>query len=57
VYAEGADPFASNAEFASSQDEFDVWFRSQLRELFPPEVDFDQPVPGVTEIFDSAALG
>jgi hypothetical protein len=56
VYIEGADPFDSNARFAASDDPFNVWFRGELANLFPPEIDFGQPVPGVTEIFDSEQL-
>jgi len=56
VYLEGEDPFAANVKFASSADPFDVWFKAELAKLFPPLIDFSQPVPGVTEIFDSARL-
>ena len=56
VYLEGEDPFAGNARFAASDDPFDVWFRGELAKLFPPEIDFGKPVPGVTEIFDSVQL-
>ena len=56
AYLEGADPFAANARFAASTDPFDVWFRGELAELFPPEIDFGKPVQGVTEIFDSTSL-
>jgi hypothetical protein len=57
VYAEGEDAVEGNARFAASQEPFDVWFKGELRTLFPPEVDFGQPVPGVVEIFDSATIG
>lgn len=56
VYIEGDDPFASNVDFAASDDPFDVWFKGELAELFPPAIDFGQPVPGVRELFDSADL-
>ena len=56
VYLEGTDPFEGNRTFAASTDPFDVRFKEELRVLFPPFIDFDQPVPGVTEIFDSQAL-
>jgi hypothetical protein len=56
VYLEGDDPFAGNMAFAASGNPFDVWFRAELAKLFPPFIDFSQPVPGVTEIFDSAPL-
>jgi hypothetical protein len=53
VYVEGEDPWAGNRAFAASDDPFDVWFKAQLRALFPPFIDFSKPVEGVTEIFDS----
>ena len=56
VYLEGTDPFEGNRTFAASTDPFDVRFKEELRVLFPPFIDFNQPVPGVTEIFDSQAL-
>jgi hypothetical protein len=30
-----------------------VWFKGECANVFPPEVDFNQPVPPVTPIFDS----
>jgi hypothetical protein len=56
VYLEGADPFEANRSVAASTEPFDVAFKNELRVLFPPFVDFSQPVTGVTEIFDSQAL-
>jgi hypothetical protein len=56
VYLEGMDPHAANADFARSTEPFDVEFRQELATLFPPFIDFDQPVTGVTEIFDSRTL-
>jgi hypothetical protein len=56
VYLEGKDPEAGNAKFAASEDPFDAWFRAELGKLIPPFVDFSKPVPGVSEIFDSAAV-
>ena len=56
VYLEGADPWDANARFAASTSPFDVWFKEQLARIFPPFVDFSQPVQGITEIFDSEAL-
>jgi hypothetical protein len=56
VYLEGDDPFAGNAALAASDDPFDVWFKAELAKLFPPFIDFSQPITGVTEIFDSTAL-
>ncbi|HLZ08886.1 MAG TPA: hypothetical protein VKT80_09885, partial [Chloroflexota bacterium] len=56
VYLEGKDPVAGNVKFAASTSEFDVWFKRQLSEIFPPFIDFSKPVPGVEEIFDSQTL-
>jgi hypothetical protein len=56
VYLEGVDPFESNRKFSASPEPFDVRFREELKILFPPFIDFDQPMQGVTEIFDSRAL-
>jgi hypothetical protein len=56
VYLEGTDPFEANHTFAASIEPFDVAFKQELSTLFPPFVDFNQPVLGVTEIFDSHAL-
>jgi hypothetical protein len=52
VYLEGDDPVEANRRFAASARPFDVWFKEQLATLFPPEIDFGQPVPGVQQIFD-----
>ena len=56
VYLEGADPAGSNRSFAASDAPFDVWFRGQLSTLFPPQIDFSQPVPPVQELFDSETM-
>lgn len=56
IYVEGMDPFASNRTFAASTEPFDVAFKQELSTLFPPFIDFSQPIEGVTEIFDSLAL-
>jgi hypothetical protein len=56
VYLEGEDPFQGNRTFAASTKPFDVRFKDELRTLTPPSIDFSQPVPGVTEIFDSTTL-
>lgn len=53
IYAEGDDPYQANKEFAASDLPFDVWYKDQLKTLFPPQVDFSQPVPPAIEIFDS----
>ena len=56
VYVEGTDPFEGNRTFTASTEPFDVAFKQELSTLFPPFIDFNEPVPGVTEIFDSRAL-
>jgi hypothetical protein len=56
VYLEGNDPWEGNRGFAASTSPFDTWFKDQCKKIFPPFVDFSQPVQGVQEIFDSEAL-
>jgi hypothetical protein len=56
VYLEGTDPWEGNRRFAASTTAFDRQFKEELRKLFPPFIDFDQPVPGVEEIFDSETV-
>jgi hypothetical protein len=56
VYVEGEDPVRGNAEFAASTSEFDLWFKENLSRIYPPFIDFSQPIPGLTEIFDSETL-
>jgi hypothetical protein len=56
IYLEGTDPAEGNRTFTASTEPFDVAFKRELSVLFPPFIDFSQPVPGVTEIFDSNAL-
>jgi hypothetical protein len=56
VYLEGTDGADANRRFAASTDPFDVAFKAELKQLFPPFINFDEPVPGITEIFDSEAL-
>jgi len=56
IYLEGTDPFEGNRTFAASTEPCDVAFKQELSTLFPPFIDFNQPVPGVTEILDSHAL-
>ena len=56
VYVEGKDPFEANRRFAASTDPFDVAFKEELTHLFPPFIDFSEPVPGITEIFDSRTV-
>jgi hypothetical protein len=52
VYLEGEDPVRANRSFAASQRPHDRWFKDGLKELFPPNVDFDQPVPPNEQVFD-----
>ena len=56
VYLEGSDPAAANRDFAASTTAFDMAFKDALAKFFPPFIDFSEPVPGITEIFDSEAL-
>ena len=51
VYLEADDPTEANRLFAVSNSPFDRWFKEQCRGIFPPEIDFDQPVPANEEIF------
>jgi hypothetical protein len=55
VYLEGTDPVDGNRRFASSSRPYDVWFKDRLKALFPPEIDFSQPLPPVKRIFDYVA--
>ncbi len=55
-YLEGDDPVAGNRRFAASTRPYDVWFKDSLREFFPPEIDFSQPLPPVEQIWDYVAL-
>jgi hypothetical protein len=56
VYVEGEDPVRGNAQFAASTSEFDMWFKENLSKIYPPFIDFSQPIPGLIEIFDSETL-
>ena len=56
VYVEGADPVGSNRQFAESRTPFDTWFKDECKKIFPPEVDFNEPLPPIKEIFDSQRL-
>ena len=56
VYLEGTDPVEGNRKLTESTEPFDLWFRGQLKTIFPPEIDFDKPVPPVKEMFDSETL-
>ena len=53
VYFEGDDPIEANRGFAASQSPYDVWFKEQAKRIFPPDVDFNVPLPPIDEIFDS----
>ena len=53
VYLEGDDPVEGNRQFAASRSDFDLWFRDECKAIFPPEVNFDEPLPPITELFDS----
>lgn len=53
VYLEGDDPVEGNRRFAESRSRYDVWFKDRCKEIFPPEIDFNQPLPPITQVFDS----
>ena len=52
AYLEGKDPVEANREFAASGAPYDRWFKDRLKELFPPFIDFDQPVPANETVWD-----
>jgi hypothetical protein len=52
AYLEGKDPVAANREFAASGTPYDRWFKDSLKEIFPPFIDFDQPVPANETVWD-----
>jgi hypothetical protein len=56
VYLEGRDPVEANRKLAASREPFDLWFKAELAKIFPPEIDFSQPLPPVKEMFDSTTL-
>jgi hypothetical protein len=56
IYIEGDDPAKGNAGFAASQEPFDLWFKEELRKIFPPTIDWSKPVEGVEELFDSTRV-
>ena len=45
VYLEGENPAEANRKFAASQEPFDVWFKDKCKEVVPPFIDFNDPVP------------
>lgn len=51
VYLEGDDPVESNRKFAASQDAYDVWFKDECKKIFPPEIDFNEPVPPIQSLW------
>jgi hypothetical protein len=55
AYLEGTDPVDGNRRFAASTRPYDVWFKDQLKTLFPPEIDFNQPLPPIEPLFDYVA--
>ena len=55
AYLEGNDPVEGNRRFAASTRPYDVWFKDQLKGLFPPELDFNQPLPSIEPLFDYVA--
>ena len=56
VYFEGDDPVESNRRLAASRSDYDVWFKERCKEIFPPEIDVNQPLPPITQIFDSQEI-
>ena len=54
-YLEGVDPVEGNRRFAASTRPYDIWFKDQLATLFPPQIDFSQPLPPIQQLFDSVA--
>ena len=56
IYIEGDDPQKGNAGFAASQEPFDLWFKEELRKIFPPAIDWSKPVEGIEELFDSTKV-
>jgi hypothetical protein len=54
-YVEGDDPVEGNRTFAASTRPYDVWFKDRLKEVFPPDIDFTEPLPPIEQIFDYTA--
>ena len=57
VYIEATDPMKANQGFAASSEPFDRWFKDGLKQIFPPYIDFDQPVPPNEQVWDWRAGG
>jgi hypothetical protein len=55
AYLEGTDPVEGNRGFAASTRPYDIWFKDGLKGLFPPEIDFSQPLPPIRQIWDYVA--
>lgn len=53
VYTESDEPVEANRRFAASQTPYDVWFKEECKSIFLPAVDFNVPLPPITELFDS----
>lgn len=53
VYLEGDDPAEGNRKFAASQSPYDRWFKDECKKIFPPQINFDEPLAPVEEFFDS----
>ena len=56
VRFEAPDVEAALAGLGESNDPFDVWFKERCKEIFPPEIDVNQPLPPITQIFDSQEI-
>lgn len=56
VYTEAEDSRKANVDFAASQTPYDRWFKDECKKFFAAGVDFDQPLPPIEEIFDSARV-
>jgi hypothetical protein len=52
AYLEGKDPVEANQQFAASDAPYDRWFKDRLKDLVPPFIDFDQPVPANETVWD-----
>jgi len=52
VYIEGDDPQAGNRKFAESRSAYDVWFKEECKKVFIPEIDFNEPLPPITVVWD-----
>lgn len=50
VYIEGDDPETAVAQFGSSDDSFNTWFREQMKEVHG--VDISQGAPRATKVHD-----